>query len=152
MEPACRNVSALPWTVYFWPVPGSRTLSRMTTDGSPPGQGNPADPATALADRLFHDVIGALVLDAVSQLREHLPALKVQVVNVVDLIRLKTPSEHPHGMSDAEFDALFTTDKPVIFAYHGYPWLIYRRHGMTTCMCAAIRRRARPPPRSTWSC
>ena len=55
------------------------------------------------------------------------------MVNVVDLMRLETPSEHPHGMSDAEFGALFTKDKPVIFAYHGYPWLIcrltYRRHG-----------------------
>ena len=55
------------------------------------------------------------------------------MVNVVDLMRLEPETEHPHGMSDAEFDALFTTDKPVIFAYHGYPWLIhrltYRRHG-----------------------
>ena len=70
---------------------------------------------------------------AVSLLREHLPELKVRVVNVVDLMRLQPESEHPHGMPDAEFDALFTTDKPVIFAYHGYPWLIhrliYRRHG-----------------------
>jgi xylulose-5-phosphate/fructose-6-phosphate phosphoketolase len=73
------------------------------------------------------------VLAAVSLLREHLPQLKVQVVNVVDLMRLHSQSEHPHGMSDAEFDSLFTTDKPVIFGYHGYPWLIhrltYRRHG-----------------------
>ena len=72
-------------------------------------------------------------LAAVSLLREHLPELKVRVVNVVDLMRLEPETEHPHGMSDAEFDALFTTDKPVIFAYHGYPWLIhrltYRRHG-----------------------
>ena len=72
-------------------------------------------------------------LAAVSLLREHLPSLKVRVVNVVDLMRLEPETEHPHGMSDAEFDALFTTDKPVIFAYHGYPWLIhrltYRRHG-----------------------
>ncbi len=70
---------------------------------------------------------------AVSLLREHLPTLKVRVVNVVDLMRLQPASEHPHGMSDAEFDALFTTGRPVIFAYHGYPWLIhrltYRRHG-----------------------
>ena len=55
------------------------------------------------------------------------------MVNVVDLMRLEPETEHPHGMSDAEFDALFTTDRPVIFAYHGYPWLIhrltYRRHG-----------------------
>jgi len=72
-------------------------------------------------------------LAAVSLLREHLPALKVRVVNVVDLMRLQPESEHPHGMSDAEFDALFTRTAPVIFAYHGYPWLIhrliYRRHG-----------------------
>jgi len=72
-------------------------------------------------------------LAAVSVLHEHLPELKVRVVNVVDLMRLQPETEHPHGMSDAEFDALFTTDRPVIFAYHGYPWLIhrltYRRHG-----------------------
>jgi xylulose-5-phosphate/fructose-6-phosphate phosphoketolase len=72
-------------------------------------------------------------LAAVSLLREHLPSLKVRVVNVVDLMRLQPESEHPHGMSDAEFDALFTTTAPVIFGYHGYPSLIhrliYRRHG-----------------------
>ncbi|HMG41179.1 MAG TPA: hypothetical protein VK611_07600, partial [Acidimicrobiales bacterium] len=51
---------------------------------------------------------------------------RVRVVNVVDLMRLQPPSEHPHGLPDAEFDALFTTDRPVIFAYHGYPWLIHR--------------------------
>jgi xylulose-5-phosphate/fructose-6-phosphate phosphoketolase len=72
-------------------------------------------------------------LAAVSLLREHLPSLKVRVVNVVDLMRLQPQSEHPHGMSDSEFDALFTTTAPVIFGYHGYPSLIhrliYRRHG-----------------------
>jgi xylulose-5-phosphate/fructose-6-phosphate phosphoketolase len=72
-------------------------------------------------------------LAAVSLLRSLLPDLKVRVVNVVDLMRLEPPTEHPHGMSDAEFDAMFTVDRPVIFAYHGYPWLIhrltYRRHG-----------------------
>jgi xylulose-5-phosphate/fructose-6-phosphate phosphoketolase len=50
----------------------------------------------------------------------------VRVVNVVDLMKLQPPSEHPHGLSDKEFDTLFTTDKPIIFAYHGYPWLIHR--------------------------
>jgi xylulose-5-phosphate/fructose-6-phosphate phosphoketolase len=69
---------------------------------------------------------------AVSLLRTHLPELKVRVVNVVDLMRLEPDSEHPHGLSDRDFDTLFTSDKPVIFAYHGYPWLIhrlaYRRH------------------------
>jgi xylulose-5-phosphate/fructose-6-phosphate phosphoketolase len=63
---------------------------------------------------------------AAALLREHLPELKVRVINVVDLMRLQPESEHPHGLSDAAFDALFTTDKPVIFAYHGYPWLIHR--------------------------
>jgi xylulose-5-phosphate/fructose-6-phosphate phosphoketolase len=70
---------------------------------------------------------------AAALLREHLPQLRVRVVNVVDLMRLQAPSEHPHGLPDPEFDALFTTDRPVIFAYHGYPWLIhrltYRRNG-----------------------
>ena len=59
-------------------------------------------------------------------LREQLPDLKVRVVNVVDLMRLQPESEHPHGLSDAEFDSLFTTDTPIVFAYHGYPWLIHR--------------------------
>ena len=59
-------------------------------------------------------------------LREAFPELKVRVVNVVDLMRLEPDSEHPHGLPDREFDALFTSDKPVVFAYHGYPWLIHR--------------------------
>jgi xylulose-5-phosphate/fructose-6-phosphate phosphoketolase len=63
---------------------------------------------------------------AADLLRRFFPQLKVRVVNVVDLMRLQDPKEHPHGLPDAEFDALFTTDKPVIFAYHGYPWLIHR--------------------------
>ena len=63
---------------------------------------------------------------AAAILREHLPELRVRVVNVVDLMRLQPESEHPHGLSDTEFDALFTADRPVIFAYHGYPWLIHR--------------------------
>jgi xylulose-5-phosphate/fructose-6-phosphate phosphoketolase len=65
-------------------------------------------------------------LAAAALLREHLPELKVRVVNVVDLMRLQPASEHPHGLSEHEFDALFTTDRPVVFAYHGYPWLIHR--------------------------
>jgi xylulose-5-phosphate/fructose-6-phosphate phosphoketolase len=65
-------------------------------------------------------------LAAAALLREHLPELKVRVVNVVDLMRLQPDTEHPHGMSDAEFDSLFTRTKPVVFAYHGYPWLIHR--------------------------
>jgi xylulose-5-phosphate/fructose-6-phosphate phosphoketolase len=65
-------------------------------------------------------------LAAVALLRENLPELKVRVVNVVDLMRLQPDTEHPHGLSDAEFDSLFTHAKPVVFAYHGYPWLIHR--------------------------
>ena len=65
-------------------------------------------------------------LAAAAILREQLPDLKVRVVNVVDLMRLQPESEHPHGLSDAEFDALFTADRPIVFAYHGYPWLIHR--------------------------
>jgi xylulose-5-phosphate/fructose-6-phosphate phosphoketolase len=72
------------------------------------------------------DVPTLEVLAAVSILRDRLPDLRVRVVNVVDLMRLQPSAEHPHGMSDPEFDALFTTDRPVIFAYHGYPWLIHR--------------------------
>jgi xylulose-5-phosphate/fructose-6-phosphate phosphoketolase len=65
-------------------------------------------------------------LAAADLLRRHLPDLRVRVVNVVDLMRLQPESEHPHGLPDRDFDALFTPDKPVIFAYHGYPWLIHR--------------------------
>ena len=72
------------------------------------------------------DVPTLETLAAASLLREHLPDLKVRVVNVVDLMRLQPTSEHPHGLPDAQFDALFTIDRPVVFAYHGYPWLIHR--------------------------
>jgi xylulose-5-phosphate/fructose-6-phosphate phosphoketolase len=65
-------------------------------------------------------------LAAVAMLRERIPELKVRVVNVVDLMRLQSDTEHPHGLPDPQFDALFTADRPVIFAYHGYPWLIHR--------------------------
>jgi xylulose-5-phosphate/fructose-6-phosphate phosphoketolase len=78
------------------------------------------------------DVPTLETLAAAAMLREHLPDLRVRVINVVDLMRLQPDSEHPHGLSESEFDALFTTGQPVIFAYHGYPWLIhrltYRRH------------------------
>ena len=72
------------------------------------------------------DVPTLETIAAASILREHLPDLKVRVVNVVDLMRLQPESEHPHGLPDSEFDAIFTTDRPIIFAYHGYPWLIHR--------------------------
>ncbi|HEV3317135.1 MAG TPA: phosphoketolase family protein [Candidatus Angelobacter sp.] len=78
------------------------------------------------------DVATLEILAATSLLRRHLPELKVRVVNVVDLMRLQPANEHPHGLSDQAFDEIFTTSKPIIFAYHGYPWLIhrlcYRRH------------------------
>jgi len=63
---------------------------------------------------------------AVDLLRKHLPDLRVRVINIVDLMTLQPKSDHPHGLSDEEFDGLFTTDKPVIFAFHGYPALIHR--------------------------
>ncbi|HEV8232141.1 MAG TPA: phosphoketolase family protein [Thermoanaerobaculia bacterium] len=72
------------------------------------------------------DVPTLETLAAVELLRHHLPQLKVRVVNVVDLMTLQSPSEHPHGLSDRDFDDLFTTDKPIVFAFHGYPWLIHR--------------------------
>jgi xylulose-5-phosphate/fructose-6-phosphate phosphoketolase len=72
------------------------------------------------------DVPTLETLAAVSILREHLPDLKIRVINVVDLMKLQPQSEHPHGLSHRDFDRLFTTDKPVIFAFHAYPWLIHR--------------------------
>ncbi len=92
----------------IWPWAG-------TSDGEP-------DVVLACAG----DVPTLETLAAASLLRAHLPELKVRVVNVVDLMRLEPDSEHPHGLSDRDFDALFTPDKPVVFAYHGYPWLIHR--------------------------
>jgi xylulose-5-phosphate/fructose-6-phosphate phosphoketolase len=72
------------------------------------------------------DVPTLETLAAVSILREYLPELKIRVVNVVDLMKLQPDTEHPHGLTDRDFDALFTTDKPVVFAFHGYPWLVHR--------------------------
>jgi xylulose-5-phosphate/fructose-6-phosphate phosphoketolase len=72
------------------------------------------------------DVPTLETLAAVSIMRQHLPALKIRVVNVVDLMKLQPDTEHPHGLSDNDFDSLFTRDKPVIFAFHAYPWLIHR--------------------------
>jgi xylulose-5-phosphate/fructose-6-phosphate phosphoketolase len=72
------------------------------------------------------DVPTLEALAAVDLLRQHFPDIKIRVVNVVDLMALEPSNEHPHGLSDREFDSIFTTDKPVIFAYHGYPSLIHR--------------------------
>ncbi|MFX4271931.1 phosphoketolase family protein [Propionibacteriaceae bacterium Y1685] len=89
------------------------------------------DPDVVLA--CAGDVPTLEVLAAADLLRQHLPDIKVRVVNVVDLMRLQDEKEHPHGLSDRDYDTIFTADKPVIFAYHGYPWLIhrltYRRNG-----------------------
>jgi xylulose-5-phosphate/fructose-6-phosphate phosphoketolase len=82
------------------------------------------DPDVVLA--CAGDVPTLETLAAADLLRQHLPDLRVRVVNVVDLMRLQPAGEHPHGLSDPEFDALFTTDRPIVFAYHGYPWLIHR--------------------------
>ena len=72
------------------------------------------------------DVPTLEVLAAVDLLRQHFPDIKIRVVNVVDLMTLQPSTEHPHGLTDADFDSMFMTDKPIIFAYHGYPWLIHR--------------------------
>jgi xylulose-5-phosphate/fructose-6-phosphate phosphoketolase len=96
---------------------GAGAWDWASTDGG-------ADPDVVLA--AAGDVPTGEVLAAADLLRRHLPGLRVRVVNVVDLMRLAPESEHPHGMSDADFDALFTRDRPVVFAYHGYPWLIHR--------------------------
>lgn len=85
-------------------------------------QGSEPDVVMACAG----DVATLETLAAVSILRQNIPELKIRVVNVVDLMTLQPESEHPHGLPDREFDSIFTKDKPVIFAYHGYPWLIHR--------------------------
>ena len=85
-------------------------------------QGSEPDVVMACAG----DVPTEETLAAVELLREGVPELKIRVVNVVDLMRLQPASEHPHGMSDRHFDSIFTCNKPVVFAYHGYPWLIHR--------------------------
>jgi xylulose-5-phosphate/fructose-6-phosphate phosphoketolase len=82
------------------------------------------DPDVVLA--CCGDIPTLETLAAVDLIRSHLPGLKVRVVNVVDLMRLEPDTEHPHGLSDRDFDTLFTTDRPIVFAYHGYPWLIHR--------------------------
>jgi xylulose-5-phosphate/fructose-6-phosphate phosphoketolase len=72
------------------------------------------------------DVPTLEALAAVDLLRQHFPDIKIRFVNVVDLLTLEPPTEHPHGISDRDFDSIFTTDKPIVFAYHGYPWMIHR--------------------------
>ena len=95
-------------------------------------------------------------LAAAAILRERAPDLKLRFVNVVDLFKLQPASEHPHGSTDREFDSLFTTDKPIIFNFHGYPWLIhklaYRFKGHETCMCEVIRKKEISTHRWNWRC
>ncbi len=88
------------------------------------GNDRAAEPDVVMA--CCGDVPTLETLAAVAIMREHLPELKIRVVNVVDLMKLQPQSEHPHGLSDPDFDALFTKDQPIIFAFHGYPWLIHR--------------------------
>ncbi len=88
------------------------------------GSGGDAEPDVVLA--CCGDVPTLEAMAAEELLREHLPGLRVRVVNVVNLMKLQPPSQHPHGLDDADFDAMFTVDRPVIFAYHGYPALIHR--------------------------
>ena len=90
------------------------------------GAGPDAGPGPDVVMACAGDVPTLETLAAVSILREHWPALRVRVVNVVDLMTLQPREEHPHGLSDRDFDAIFTRDRPIIFAYHGYPWLIHR--------------------------
>jgi xylulose-5-phosphate/fructose-6-phosphate phosphoketolase len=85
-------------------------------------QGSEPDVVIACAG----DIPTKEALAAVVLLREHFPALKIRFINVVDLYKMAPASEHPHGLSDRDFDSLFTTDKPIIFNFHGYPWLIHR--------------------------
>jgi xylulose-5-phosphate/fructose-6-phosphate phosphoketolase len=92
--------------------------------GNGAAQGAGGDPDVVMA--CAGDVPTLETLAAVSILRQRLPALQIRVVNVVDLMRLQPEHEHPHGLPDREFDTVFTSDRPVIFAYHGYPWLIHR--------------------------
>jgi xylulose-5-phosphate/fructose-6-phosphate phosphoketolase len=122
------------------------------------------DPDVVLA--AAGDVPTLEILAAADLLRTHLPTLKVRVINVVDLMRLQDEKEHPHGLSDRDFDTLFTADKPIVFAYHGYPWLIhrltyrrtghahlhvrgYKEEGTTTTPCASRWSTCGCTPRST---
>src|ERR671934_2920115 len=82
------------------------------------------DPDVVLA--CAGDVPTLETVAAAAMLRDEFPQLKVRVVNVVDLMRLQPDTEHPHGLADSQYDAIFTTDRPVIFAFHGYPYLVHR--------------------------
>jgi xylulose-5-phosphate/fructose-6-phosphate phosphoketolase len=108
---------------------------------------NDRDGETDVVMACCGDVPTLETLAAVDLIRRHLPDLKVRVINVVDLMKLQPTREHPHGLSDADFDVLFTKDKPIIFAFHGYPMLIHR---LTFSTSAGTKKRARRQLRSTW--
>jgi len=115
MDAAVRHCAA---GIGIWPWAGNERA------GNDRGMGDGSSPDVVMA--CCGDVPTLETLAAVSILRHHLPELTVRVVNVVDLMKLQPQSEHPHGLSDLVFDELFTRDRPVIFAFHGYPWLIHR--------------------------
>ena len=107
------------------------------------------------------DVPTLETLAAVQLLRQHLPEIKIRVINVVDLMTLQPQSEHPHGLSDKDFDVLFTEDKPIVFAFHGYPSLIHRltyrrtnHHDLHVrgYKEQGTRNKERPLRPSTWRC
>ena len=102
----------------------SCTAPRASASGRRASNDEGVEPDVVMAS--CGDVATQEALAATALLREHLPDLKVRFVNVVDLYKLQPASEHPHGSTDREFDSLFTTDKPVIFNFHGYPWLIHK--------------------------
>jgi xylulose-5-phosphate/fructose-6-phosphate phosphoketolase len=114
------------------PAPQWLTMDQPRSSIAPPASASGSGPATTKGKRARrgHGLLRRRA-DARNAGRRrvappHLPELKMRVVNVVNLMKLQPPSEHPHGLSDKEFDALFTTDKPIMFAFHGYPWLIHR--------------------------
>lgn len=109
---------------YFTPEEASIHCSRGA--GILPWASNDGDAEPDVVLACAGDVPTMEVIAAADIIRTHIPDLKVRVVNVVDLMSLQPPSEHPSGLSDAAFDSLFTTSRPIIFAYHGYPWLLHR--------------------------
>ena len=110
--------------IGIWDWAGTVSAEDVSAEDEPAEDASKDNPDVVMA--CCGDVPTLETLAAVSILREALPALRIRVVNVVDLMRLQPQSEHPHGLGDEAFDALFTRDRPVIFAFHGYPWLIHR--------------------------
>jgi xylulose-5-phosphate/fructose-6-phosphate phosphoketolase len=99
-------------------------MNRLHTSTGDPSAISRGEPDVVMA--CCGDVPTLETLAAVDLIRQHMPELKVRVINVVNLMKLQPPGEHPHGLSDHDFDTLFTKDKPIVFAFHGYRWLIHR--------------------------